>query len=116
MDLKINKNDRKLWVATHGNGAYNIDLESSSVSTDELEDIAIGNTVLYPNPASDQLFIKNDALVSRVDWKIFSLSGQLLSSGSGKSADVSDLANGNYLFQISHKGSTSIERFVVLNN
>ncbi|WP_304201251.1 T9SS type A sorting domain-containing protein [Flavobacterium alvei] len=58
--------------------------------------------VLYPNPSSNSIKIKSDA-VENLDTKIYTLSGQLVLDGifqSEQDIDVSKLSSGLYLVQV----------------
>ncbi len=55
---------------------------------------------IYPNPASDILYIESQALISSIN--IYNLNGQLLSTESSKSLiEISHLAKGVYLLNLS---------------
>lgn len=58
--------------------------------------------VLYPNPSSNSIKIKSDA-VENLDTKIYSLTGQLVLEGvyqNNQDIDVSRLSSGFYLVQV----------------
>jgi photosystem II stability/assembly factor-like uncharacterized protein len=76
MDLKISLADRKLWVASHGNGAYRRDLVSLSVSTDQ-PDISIVGFRNYPNPFNERTHIDFTLTgKTKVSFEIFDQSGK----------------------------------------
>ncbi len=51
MDLEYSPLDEKIWVATHGNGAFRRDVVGETTSTEEIDmDELISNIQVYPNP------------------------------------------------------------------
>ena len=62
--------------------------------------------VLYPNPVSDVLTIKNASLNGPI--QIISISGQIVKTTYGQKVDVSDLENGIYLL----RSGETIKRFI----
>lgn len=81
MDLKIQQssvgNVSKIWVATHGNGAYARTVVSSIDDVSSTQSILSLNTSIFPNPASDYLHInisKED--LGEVNWSIIDLNGR----------------------------------------
>ncbi len=80
-DLKISPSNRKLRVATHGNGAFQRDLieqEDMSVATQEL-DPQIAVIKVFPNPTTDfinlSIELKQEKLTS---IRIFNLEGKIV--------------------------------------
>lgn len=98
MDLKISPNDRKIWMATHGNGVYRADLISSTVSTQE---ITVNTDInIYPNPTANFITIDNKGDTSFEQWVLKDINGRSIRKGKNTSFDISDLSNGPYLLQI----------------
>jgi len=96
MDLKVSPSDRKLWLASHGNGAYKTDMLLSIVDTDE--ELAAKSIDLYPNPVQSILNI--DANGSDINWQIFDLQGKLILAGTHKKINVESLLSGHYFIRI----------------
>lgn len=83
MDLKISMSDRKIKLATHGNGAYERRLVSSLSGIEDNYELLAMNYELfqnYPNPFNNQTTIswtlKNDA--QKVDLKVYNSKGELV--------------------------------------
>jgi len=111
MDLIISRSNRKLRVATHGNGAYEIDLAQLS-STDENSD-PIRSFELhqnYPNPFNPATIIQFQLKTSgEVLLQVFDIQGRLVETlvngvkgpGSHQARfDGSSLASGTYVYQL----------------
>jgi len=81
MDLKISESDRKLKIATHGNGTYERELATLPTSMEDIvfsgqQDLGLRN---YPNPFSVQTSIQFS--LNRqcdVNMTIFDLSGRVV--------------------------------------
>ena len=74
-----------------------------------------------PNPATDKLQLFIDAeIVETYHWKIISAIGQLIRSGDLKQKqmefDLSGLAAGTYILQLSKDGTALSKRFVKLGD
>lgn len=68
---------------------------------------------VYPNPASDVLYLKN-LPCEQVNYSIFNILGQEIMNGSTSGAiPVADLENGFYFLQIKGKGYQKTAKFVV---
>ncbi|WP_083834437.1 T9SS type A sorting domain-containing protein [Aequorivita sublithincola] len=70
--------------------------------------------LLYPNPASNILFVKSETSISSI--KVYNISGQLvLSKSNVKELNISSLSDGLYIVEIQDfYGNTSIEKLVKL--
>lgn len=66
---------------------------------------------IYPNPATETIFIKNG---DNAFYKIFDVSGKLLKSGKyTKGIEISSFAKGLYIIQITVDQNTTTEKFIV---
>ncbi len=67
---------------------------------------------IYPNPVSNDLYIVHR--YDQVDYKLFSIDGKLVQSGSvyGLKINVSDLQNGLYILQLEADGKKEIKKIV----
>ncbi|MDV7399096.1 T9SS type A sorting domain-containing protein, partial [Arthrospira platensis SPKY1] len=86
------------------------DIISTSVR-EQLIDLPIW---VFPNPASDRLFVQTDAEVET--WTIFDLFGKQLLQWDGAAAngfDVGGLTPGMYLLQASVDGGVANVKFIV---
>lgn len=112
MDLVISRSNRKLRVATHGNGAYEIDMSQLDSPPSEPTDPILGFELNqnYPNPFNPlttiqfQLEIKGEALL-----QVFDIHGRLVATlvNEEKPAgihkvqfDGKNLASGTYLYRL----------------
>jgi len=96
MDLKISVSNRKLRVATHGNGAWERPLIETTVSIGNDLDSGIKEVKLtnWPNPFKNQTSIRYHLNKnSKVNLAIYDISGKLLAEliNSNQSAGVQEL-------------------------
>ncbi len=100
MDLKISPTDRKLWVATHGNGTYRVPVVSSIVSVEK--DPFKPGIKVYPNPSSDFIrVIHEDPSCFKGNWCLFDQSGRRVACRQiDESLSVVDLVKGVYYTEI----------------
>ena len=90
MDLTISPNDKHIWVATHGRGAYKRPLQSNPTST--LETVTTDLKV-FPNPTAGLLTIENPKIISTV--QCYDANGRLLPCEmSGQTIDLSGMTDG----------------------
>lgn len=121
MDLKIQNDDRLLYVGTHGKGAYFRDLEVIDVATESID--FVNNFSIFPNPFQEQFQIELEALKNEtINIDLFNMTGQLIKRVknnlpllAGKNTiriqDLSTLPIGNYVIKID-AGANSISRVV----
>ncbi len=114
MDLVVSKNDRQIWLATHGNGAYKTRLQSSTVSTED-QISGINNVQLFPNPAVDILNIRISDYQASARWNIYSLSGAEVMKGTTLTVDVSNLESGIYFIVLVDGIQKISKQFIVQN-
>jgi PKD repeat protein len=73
------------------------------------------NVLLYPNPASDFVFLQNNE-AETLDWQLFDASGRLICEGllpKGEiKLDISELAKGWYSIQISSESEDNVFRLI----
>lgn len=102
---------------------YNFSIGLENLTLDELE--SKNNLFLYPNPASNELYVDFGGTLSQdAELNILDLSGRLISSSkmnavsSNASAnlDISGLTDGLYLIQLKDKGINIIKEFVKYQN
>jgi hypothetical protein len=77
-----------------------------------IEEVAMGNTTVYPNPATDVLNINTNENVQRVE--IFNMQGQLVKAENGtvNHISVKDLANGLYTVKLTTDNGTSMHKII----
>lgn len=86
----------------------------SSVTTTSKPDSKLNDEfTIYPNPASDQLYVKLDTK-SPVMYIVYDLYGRQVLAGrlAGQSIDVPELAKGTYLLKITNSDGNFIKRLV----
>lgn len=114
MDLSISPSNRKLRVASHGNGVYQADLLNLSVASSEERPYFFRLDQNYPNPVNSETTISFE-LGEKVAYqlRLFSPNGQLmrlLDSGekvAGRykvQVDLQDLHSGVYFYQLIAEG------------
>lgn len=99
-------------TGVNANPADEAALGSVVVGIDDagIDDLNAIHATIYPNPATDQLFISSDVIVT--DYSIVNLAGQVVSTGEGSIADLSALQAGVYVVTISSDQGTATRRFV----
>ena len=79
------------------------------------------NVILYPVPASGQIYLRFDQLADRVTGEIFDINGRIvehfeihdLMPGNDRSFNISHLDPGVYSMRITIRNEVVIKRFVV---
>ena len=108
MDLEISRANQKLWVATHGNGTYRIDLvDNLALAVDETPDFDLK---IFPNPTVDWINIESEEEIK--GWQLFTSNGQLVDAGAELKIDVSSYYPGTYLLRIQGDKGIVTEGFV----
>lgn len=77
-----------------------------------IEDVTMGNTVVYPNPATEVININTTDNVQRVE--IFNMQGQLVKAeiGDVNSISVKSLANGLYTLKLTTDNGVSMHKII----
>jgi photosystem II stability/assembly factor-like uncharacterized protein len=123
MDLKIQNTDRKLYVATHGSGAYQIDLvDISTVSTDASPDSKIDMRV-FPNPFTEKISISLPGFNTiDVTWRITNMAGQIMDQSKvqveNERLDINGLrhfSKGNYILEVRSQNQSASEVLIKSN-
>ncbi|MCB0791083.1 MAG: T9SS type A sorting domain-containing protein [Flavobacteriales bacterium] len=115
-----------IYAGTHGRGIFRSDtyLGVTPPGNDTgANNVAVGDMVAFPNPASAQVTIRFDlARSGQVGVRVFDLNGRLVRAvrpsnfnrGEGRAIlDVSDMDNGTYVAEVSIDGIRRTARFVV---
>lgn len=124
-DLKISPSNRKLRIATHGNGAFQrnlLEMELVAVEDPLGKELAL-MIHIFPNPASSQTRIQYElAQRSQVKLQLLDTKGRIIKSifnGSQNSGsqeidlNISDLPAGSYLVQLVAEEQVSTRKLVV---
>jgi len=113
--LKAGDNTIKYQYDSGNTGYVNIDYIQINTSTDISTTEIINSTSVFPNPATDQITIRNtkkNALIA-----IFSCDGKLMKrtllDSNDLSIDVSKWSKGLYIINIKNEIQTIIEKFVI---
>ncbi|MDR0828950.1 MAG: T9SS type A sorting domain-containing protein [Prevotellaceae bacterium] len=90
-----------------------------SLIVTDLSGALAGKIVIYPNPATDELFIMNNENLKINSVEIFDISGRAFGAGralplhyGGKTINVSTLPAGVYLIKINTDNGVKTERFI----
>ncbi len=124
-DLKISPANRKLRVATHGNGAYQRDLlETPFVSSTKIADNQVSDFRIYPNPATNHSTISYKLAGKQlVTIELLDSQGKLFKTLVWKESTpigdhslqlpVSDLPSGLYYCKLEVGSSTLAKKLVI---
>ena len=105
--IRLRHSDRKLFIFTHGRGAWTADLLDNPVSS--VPSNAIPKLELYPNPAANFLLIKSD----NVTCKLYNSSGIEVLTSTQKKIDVSELQPGIYFAELFKNGNVSVQKVII---
>ncbi len=114
MDISISPSNRKLRLATHGKGVYERDMLPVNTSTIEIVS-NIGISV-FPNPASQSVWVDCTNYTKSANFQMFDEKGALVMSGkmnqSKSKINVSELPSGIYFIKIFESSLSGATRFV----
>ena len=120
--LDIQDSERKLRVATHGNGVWESPLLEPTVATNDL-DIEGTPLNIYPNPAQGFFKISfNGEGIEEYQVQIYSLDAKLISTHKFNAnglrdieqvIDIQSIATGNYLVKLVAAGKKQTGKLVV---
>ncbi len=68
------------------------------------------NTIVYPNPASDMVYINADAFVS---YALYDIRGKIIGTGYDNIFSVTSISNGIYFLKITTKKQTSVHKIII---
>jgi hypothetical protein len=74
--------------------------------------------VIWPNPAHNQFYIKNNQVEGDTTFKIYSLTGQLIHSdkavpGATTTLNANGWASGHYIMEASHNGAKTTKQLII---
>ncbi len=107
MDLKISPSDQRLWIATHGNGAYRGDLINDIFSSTNEE--VSSDLRVYPNPTDSRLFLDGPKVET---WLISNNLGQTVLHGSRTPIDMSSLPAGVYNLSVTSQNKMLTKKII----
>ena len=108
-ELEIHYAEGTISAATYGRGVWESPLNTlPSVGVDEISEL---NFDVYPNPASDDIYIQ--ANISKINVSIFSLDGKNIIETQSKKINVSKMAKGYYILSIKSNGFTKYKKLII---
>ncbi len=114
-ELEIHYPTNRIRAATFGRGVWDSPLNSSSTYTNSE---IVNNLNIYPNPASNQLYVKLKSS-DLIRFEIRSISGKIIKEGSLISSnyiDVSRINSGTYIIKISVGNSLYRQKISITQN
>lgn len=114
MDLKINQKTRKLFVATHGSGAFQRDLiEDEQPSS--IGEVDFSSLQIVGNPASE--FVSISGINSPMKYDLYDINGRLLLAGvvsQHSQIDLEGITSGNYFLSLKGEKASKSFKLVVI--
>ena len=114
-ELEIHYPTNRIRAATFGRGVWDSPLNSSSTYTNSE---IVNNLNIYPNPASNQLYVKLKSS-DLVHFEIRSISGKIIKEGtfaSNNHIDVSRINSGTYIIKIRVGNSLYRQKISITQN
>ena len=114
-ELEIHYPTNRIRAATFGRGVWDSPLNSSSTYTNSE---IVNNLNIYPNPASNQLYVKLKSS-DLVHFEIRSVSGKIIKEGalvSSNYIDVSRINSGTYIIKIKVGNSLYRQKISITQN
>lgn len=96
------------WACAAGREVLKLDLSSSAQSSRRVPPT---NVSIYPNPATDQIFLQNEEL-NITSWEIFSLTGQSVHQGHTPVINIQHLMPGQYIVLLSTNKGLKYSRLI----
>lgn len=89
-----------------------------SSTTDQKESEDPDSNLSYPNPAIDELYIKDEAARNLSKYQIYDIHGQILFEGStlNQVIDISFLESGIYLLELSYQEEIHVQKFIKISH
>ncbi len=113
------KNNNKVndpWPTAFGSGGFDLDavgvIHQQGTPSSLSEKAFALKTVLYPNPASDQLYIRVETNEDYVVTVINVLGEVVMQASNAKSLSVSELKEGVYTLEITTAEKRSVQKFI----
>jgi Leucine-rich repeat (LRR) protein len=119
-NFKVNQNsnltciqvDDATWSTTNWIYIDEIASFSTDCSTLAIEDISMQNINIYPNPTTNLIKIKSNAIINKIE--LYDLMGkEVLSTKQTNQIDVSHLPSGIYLLKASIKNKNQIVKIII---
>jgi len=94
---------------------YDLPIDTTSITSDESE--LSDNLSIFPNPASDYLFVQAENVPENIEYQILSLEGTIYSKGTlylNQPIDISQLPSGVYILRTVLNNKIEISKFMKL--
>jgi hypothetical protein len=111
--LVYRPSDNKMLIGTHGNGAWETTVQNTTLSI--TNNAGLNTKIqLYPNPTRDEINVKNLSLLNNTSFKIFNVSGKMMSSGilTNNKLNVSQFNSGLYFMTIVTNDTVETVKFI----
>ena len=101
-----------MLIGTHGNGAWETTVQNTTLYTNNAD--LSRKIQLYPNPTRDEINVKNLSLLNNTSFKIFNVSGKMMSSGilTNNKLNVSQFNSGLYFMTIVTNDTVETVKFI----
>ncbi|MBN1115686.1 MAG: T9SS type A sorting domain-containing protein [Bacteroidales bacterium] len=104
------------WYDTRTFGILKLSNKSNCVAYTQANDYKADDNYIFPNPANEYLFIKNNSEIESIE--IYSIQGQLIKKVNrnilATGIDLSGILQGEYIIKIHTRNTTINEKLVVL--
>ncbi|MBR9861629.1 T9SS type A sorting domain-containing protein [bacterium] len=106
--MRLRSSDRRMYIFTHGRGAWMVDLlENPVASVTETESVDIN---VYPNPTSD--FVKVSGIADP-ELAMYNNAGQVVLTGRNQ-LDIRNIPNGTYFVEAKNGDKKAVKKIIVL--
>jgi hypothetical protein len=96
------------WACAAGREVLKLDLSSSALTFKRAQPTSV---TIYPNPATDRIFLQNEEL-RITSWEIFSLTGQCVHRGYTPVINIQHLVPGQYVVLLSTDNGLKFSRLI----
>jgi hypothetical protein len=117
--LQVRKTDNTVLACTHGRGFYTTSFNYNPATN--IAELAVGDLIIYPNPASDLVFIQDiNGQDGKRDLEIYSANGSLVYKQSVSFENqkavlkINELTAGIYYIKILSDGKPVVNRMIKL--
>ena len=108
-ELEIHYEKGTISAATYGRGVWESPL--NTLSTVSAKNETSLDYIIYPNPANKQVTIQTNK--NNISVRIFNLTGQVVMKTESKNINVSNLARGYYIVELTNNGIVKQDRLII---
>ena len=108
-ELEIHYEKGTISAATYGRGVWESPL--NTLSTVSAKNETSLDYIIYPNPANKQVTIQTNK--NNINVRIFNLTGQVVIKTESKNINVSNLARGYYIVELTNNGIVKQDRLII---